>query len=345
MKIVVAPDKFKGSLSASEAAAAMAVGLGEAFPSATIVKIPIADGGEGTMALISELIGATVIEVCVTGPNGSPVDAKYAIAGKRAVIEMSAASGFMLVPESARDPWVASTFGTGELIADALQRGVDEIIIGIGGSATNDGGKGMAEALGYQFDEQFRMTKAPEQLPAIKITVACDVDNPLLGPLGCTRVFGPQKGIQERDFERHETRLANLSASVPAVSPETPGAGAAGGLGFGLMAFCGAQLCSGFELVAQLSGLQSEIAAADLVITGEGRMDAQTLMGKGPAGVADMARSAGVRIIGLCGSAEGESALLERFDQIITLEGSASDQQDSIARAAELLESVCRGLS
>jgi glycerate kinase len=338
VKIVVAPDKFKGSLSAGEAAAAISRGLRHHFPSAEVVEIPIADGGEGTMALISESLGAEQVEVEVTGPMGMPVNARYGIAGRRAVMEMSAASGFLLVPSDQRDPWRATTFGTGEMILDAVARGAEEIIIGIGGSATNDGGKGMAEALAFEFDEAFKLVGSPEEPFSVRIVTACDVDNPLLGESGCTRIYGPQKGIQIGDFERHELRLANLAASVPHISPLTPGAGAAGGLGFGLMAFCGAELRPGFDLVAELTGLEQEIAGADLVITGEGSMDAQTLRGKGPAGVADMARAAGKRCLGFCGVAEGREALLERFDEVVSISDLASSPEESIREAAALLE-------
>ena len=234
------------------------------------------------------------------------------------------------------------------MIADALSRGVDEVIIGIGGSATNDGGAGMAEALGFQFhrtpDGALQKIVSPESPPGerAKFVTACDVNNPLLGSDGCTRVYGPQKGILPGDFERHERRLEGLAAvvarDVAEIAPATPGAGAAGGLGFGLMAFCGAELLPGFDLVSELSGLESAIASADLVVTGEGSLDAQTLMGKGPAGVAELARSAGKPIVAFCGVAREREALEQRFDAVISLEGLAKSQEDSVSRAAELLE-------
>ena len=181
-----------------------------------------------------------------------------------------------------------------------------------------------------------------------RIQVACDVSNPLLGEHGCTRVYGPQKGIAPEDFERHERRLAALVEAVArelkAIPGDTPGAGAAGGLGFGLMAFCGAELRSGFDLVAELSGLEAKIAGADLVVTGEGRMDAQTLMGKGPAGVAEMARAAGTRVLALCGIARDRGALMQRFDEVISLETLATSPEDSMIRAGELLEKAAAGL-
>ena len=351
MKIVVAPDKFKGSLSAVDAAAAISRGLSKGYLDAEIVEIPIADGGEGTMELISSALDAEAVDVRVTDPLGEPITARYGLAGRRAIIEMSAASGLQLAPAERRDPWLAETFGTGLMIEDALGRGAEEIIVGIGGSATNDGGTGMARALGFEFhlDGKGRLAEieAPPELPGdlARFVAACDVANPLLGPDGCTRVYGSQKGIVPEDFTRHEERLARLAEVVrqdvaAEISPDTPGAGAAGGLGFGLMAFCGAKLRSGFDLVAEVTGLEQEIATADLVVTGEGSMDAQTLMGKGPMGVADLARGAGKQVVAVCGIVRDEAALLERFDEVISLESLAAGAEDSMARAAELLESA-----
>ena len=352
MKIVVAPDKFKGSLTAGKAAAAISRGLRTRFPDAEIVEIPIADGGEGTMELISTALGAEVVEVLATGPLDEPITVKYGLAGERAIIEMSAASGLQLVPEDQRDPWMANTYGTGLVIMDALLNGADEIIIGIGGSATNDGGAGMAQALGFEFrlspDGDLSRIYPPTDRPGdmAKFVAACDVSNRLLGVNGCTRIFGPQKGIVPEDFDRHEERLRQLAEKVDVdvanVSPDTPGAGAAGGLGFGLMAFCGAELRPGFDLVAELTGLEREIGTADLVVTGEGCMDSQTLMGKGPAGVADLARAAGKRVVALCGLAREQKALLGRFDTVISLEDLANGVEDSMRRGAELLEEATR---
>ena len=350
-KIVIAPDKFKGSLSAVEAAAAISRGIRKSYPEAECVELPIADGGEGTMELISQALEAEPVDVDVTGPFGDAVTASYAIARRKtAIMEMSAASGLALVAEEGLDPWEATTFGTGEMILDALLRGAEKVVVGIGGSATNDGGAGMAEALGYLLrrstDGALVDILPPKTHPSeqAKFVTACDVSNPLLGPVGCTRVYGPQKGIAAEDFGRHEARLRRLAEivarDVADVSPDTPGAGAAGGLGFGLMAFCGAELRSGFDLVAELTGLEQQIASADLVITGEGSMDAQTLMGKGPAGVADLARASGKKVLAVCGVAHEKGALLERFDDVTSLAEESKSVEDSMARAAELLESV-----
>jgi len=354
MRILVAADKFKGSLSAWEACAAIAGGLRVAFPAAEVAQSPIADGGEGTMTLLSELLDAELVEARVSGPLGDAVVARYGMAGRRAILEMSAASGLLLVPQGKLDPWGASTFGTGEMIMDALRRGANEVIIGIGGSATNDGGRGMAEALGYGFaidpDRGALRITRPAVSPAEQaiFQVACDVSNPLLGELGCTRVYGPQKGLGPGDLARHEQRLAELAEAVSLdltpIPCNSPGAGAAGGLGFGLMAFCGAELRPGFDLIAELSGLEAEIARADLVITGEGSMDAQTLMGKGPAGVAEMARSAGARVIALCGIARDREALGRRFDEVISLESLTDSREESMDCARELLEKAAAGL-
>ncbi len=356
MRVLVAPDKFKGSLKAAEAAEAIAEGLGTAFEAKCM---PIADGGDGTAGVLCEAMGGEWREVNVHDALGREVTAGFGLAisnGRRlALLEMSEASGLARLAESERDPWRASTEGTGELIRAAMNAGAEKIIVGIGGSATNDGGTGMAQALGFRFidGDGHRLERLPEQLADVEsivrateaipeIVVACDVENPLLGEQGATRVYGPQKGVLDEEMEKHEERLAHLADLVErdlgVDYRDEPGAGAAGGLGFGLLSFCGAELQSGFELVADLVGLRDAIAAADLVITGEGSLDAQTLMGKGPGGVAKMARELGRPVVAFCGRATDRDALDQIFDGVFAISGPRVSEADAMARAEELLK-------
>jgi glycerate kinase len=304
MRILVASDKWKGSLSAPAACAAMRRGLQAVWPAAEILERPIADGGEGTAEALAGACGGQQIHLEVTGPLGSPVQAGYALLPDgTAVIEMAAASGLALT-NGTLDPWQATTRGVGELMVDAARRGAQRIIVGLGGSATNDGGAGMAAALGWKFDAlpiASRVVGRPAIPWSIETLAACDVTNPLLGPRGCTRVFGPQKGVSDRDVAAFEEALASLASGFPPTIATTPGAGAAGGLGFGLMAFCGATIVSGFGIVADLLRLEETIASADLVVTGEGSLDDQTLDGKGPHGVATLAHRHGRPVVGIGG--------------------------------------------
>jgi len=358
MKILIAPDKFKGTLSGAEAASAIARGLG----GHELTLLPVADGGEGTAEVLGAALGGRWIDVEVTGPLGAPVRAGFSLVadasggGGLAVMEMSSASGLALLDGVALDPWAASTRGTGELILAARDAQVDRILIGIGGSATNDGGAGMAAALGFRFLDATGedIDEVPERCGEVadivpdlaldlpEITVACDVVNPLLGQNGATRVYGPQKGVGERDMARHEERMSCFAAVVAAEVGEdyreAPGAGAAGGLGFGLMSFCDAELRPGFDLVAEALGLAAAIAAADLVITGEGALDAQSLQGKAPAGVAAMARAAGVPVVAFCGSCEDSPALRGRFDRVLPLVDGEVGLAAAMARPAEVLQ-------
>jgi glycerate 2-kinase len=343
MRIVIAPDKFKGSLSAVEAASAMAEGIRLVEPGAEVEIFPMADGGEGTVEAIATATGAEVRQKKVQGPlPGQDVLASWgfipalstAVAGladgavPTAVIEMALASGFTLVPESKRDPMLTTTRGTGELVLEALDAGCRNIIVGIGGSATVDGGTGLAEALGYRFlDDQGRelpgrgsslreiRTIDPSgrdpRIPSTRFLIASDVDSPLTGPHGAARVFGPQKGAtpdQVEELDRGLGNLGNLIGQTLGIDVlELPGAGAAGGLGAGLVAFCGATVSSGARLVAEVTGLASRIKGADLVLTGEGSYDSQTARGKTPAAVAAMAAEAGVPAIIVAGSVADDS--------------------------------------
>lgn len=324
MKIVIAPDSFKESLSAPEVAAAIARGWQRVFPEAECLLRPMADGGEGTVDALLAAVGGERRECWVRGPMGEPVRAHWGWLGEgTAVIEMAAASGLHWVPREQRDARVASSFGTGELIAEALQAGASRIILGLGGSATNDAGAGLLQALGMRFlDDQGRELAAggaalaaldqldlsglDARLLQVQIEVAADVDNPLCGARGASAVFGPQKGATPEQVAELDTALGRFARIAAATlgedHAEYPGVGAAGGLGFAARAFLKATFRPGIELVAELSGLAEAVQGANLVITGEGRMDAQTLHGKTPVGVARVAQDAGVPVIALAGS-------------------------------------------
>jgi len=356
MRVLIAPDKFKGSISAAEAAEAIAEGLGSGFESR---NLPIADGGEGTSEAICQALGGRWILCQAADPLGRPVEAGYALVETdgvpTAVLEMSQASGLWRVSEAERNPQHSSTFGTGQMIQDAIRNGARKIILGIGGSATNDGGSGMAQALGYRFlDSQGNpVRELPSQLTKVarieaprlpnwpEFITACDVTNPLLGENGATRVYGPQKGVQPADFYEFEARLEHLADLVKldlgVDAREIPGAGAAGGLGFGTLAFCQARLQQGFALVSELLDLEEAILGADLVITGEGSLDAQTLNGKGPDGVARLARQHNKPIIAFAGRTDGSSALDEAFDRVYTIRPEGVSVEESMRCARSFL--------
>jgi glycerate kinase len=353
MRILIAPDKFKGSLEAEAVASIIAGVLEERYPDAVVECCPIADGGEGTARVLCAAMDGRWVTVPVKNALGVSVDAGFSLAISEGemvgLVDMSAACGLAMLPEEARDPWRASTEGVGMLLKAAANAGAGRMVLGIGGSATNDGGAGMAKALGFVFlSASGEIIEAiPERLMEVvdvfdslerdlpEIVVACDVTNPLLGPEGATRVYGPQKGIAAEDSARHDERLGHLVDLLGAGEIATrPGAGAAGGLGFGLMRFLGAELEPGFELVAEVTGLRGRIEAADIVITGEGSIDAQTLMGKGPAGVARMAKAAGKKVVAFCGVASVESPL---FDEILPICPPGMERRDAMAAATELL--------
>jgi glycerate kinase len=357
MRLLLALDKFKGSLTAKQASQAILRGLRRAGFDGPINVCPIADGGEGFTESIFTALGGEWKELLVSDAQGRPIPAKYALIQRNekrvAAMEMSAASGLALVSDLPLDPRTASTHGTGEMMLHALQCGAQRILLGIGGSATNDGGSGMAGVLGYQFlDESENPVKAlPADLEKVhriakehripcEVDVACDVTNPLLGEHGATRVYGPQKGVKDIDFfEKRLERLADLVArDLGCDHRNQPGAGAAGGLGFGLMSFCGAELHCGFDLVAEITGLEEKILAADVIITGEGKLDSQTLHGKGPVGVARMARAAGKKVIGVGGIIDDSPALREAFDALWHVKPEGMSVKEALARAPELLE-------
>ena len=337
MRIVIAPDKFKGCLDAPGVADAIAAGISHFDPTIEVHRCPVADGGEGTVAALVEATGGRFIRSTVTGPLPEmKVDAEFGLLGDghTAVIEMAAASGLALLAEVDRDPMATTTFGTGELIRAAVDMGVRHIIVGLGGSATVDGGIGCAQACGHtiilQDGEAVSMSEPltgadigrvvlikrhrGEATDRVKITIASDVNNVLCGPLGAARIFGPQKGATPRQVEILDAALQQLAARCDAQSiADTPGAGAAGGLGFGLMAFFGAALRPGFSLIADTINLADQLRGADLCFTGEGRMDGQTAHGKTVAGVAAMCKQLKIPCVALVGSiGEGAESCLEQ---------------------------------
>ena len=322
MRVVIAPDKFKGSLDAAGVTAALAAGVHDVIPGAECVLVPMADGGDGTVAAFVAG-GATAIRVVVPGPLGTPVQAEYARDGSTAIIEMAAASGLNV--ESVREPRRASTEGTGVLMRDALDHGARRIVLGIGGSATTDGGAGTLAALGARFYdragmpleatpsglatlERIDLSGLDTRLRKVDLAVACDVDNPLLGPNGAAAIYGPQKGAQAADVAFLERVLTRLADAMQAATGEDlralPGAGAAGGLGWALAGACGARLERGVTLVAEVRGLADALRGADWCFTGEGRIDAQTLHGKVVVGVAEFAGRAGVPVAAFGGSVD-----------------------------------------
>ena len=358
MRILVAPDKFKGSIPALAAAEAIARGWQRARPADEIELAPIADGGEGFAETLCGALGGEWIHCEALDPLGRKVSARYAWIATRklAVIDMCEASGLWRLQPEECAPLTANTFGAGQLIRNAATRGAQTILIGLGGSATTDGGIGMAAALGYETfaADGARLEPTPAHLASLakilkgdaidlpEIIAACDVQNPLLGPRGTARVFSPQKGADARTVEALEKamqRLADVLASdLGCDFRDEPGAGAAGGFGFGLMSFCGAKMRSGFEVVAEILGLNDRIAASDLVITGEGRLDDQTLDGKGPAGVAALAHQHGKRVLAFAGSISPDAALEEIFDATCGIVDEAVSLETAMQRGAEFLE-------
>jgi len=366
MKILIAPDKFKGSLSARDVAENIAAGIREVRSDVDVEIVPVADGGEGTAEVISAALGGSSVRVRVHDPLGREIEAGYARidASNLAVMEMSEAAGMRLLRPNEYDAERANTFGVGEMILGAVKKGARQIILGLGGSATNDGGFGMARALGYRFldedreltdgmSELVRLTQilSPAQNPwrEVKIVAAVDVKNPLLGESGATRVFGPQKGAQPNQIAVMEQALTTL-AEVVAKSfgfdfRDEPGAGAAGGLGFGLMSFSGATIRSGFDVLSDAIGLQAKMKDSDIVITGEGSLDRQTLDGKAPGEVAKMARRLGKKVFAVVGRAEADEQVLALFDHVYTLSEPGLGERESIERAPELLRERGRQLA
>jgi len=366
MKIVIAPDSYKESLSASEVAQAIEKGFREIFPDAQYVSVPVADGGEGTVEAMIAATQGTEYTARVTGPLGEPVDACWGISGdgKTAFIEMAAASGLALVPPAQRNPLITTSRGTGELILQALEQGARNIIIGIGGSATNDGGAGMVQALGAKLCDAngseigngggslinlnaIDITALDPRLRECTIRVACDVTNPLTGDKGASRIFGPQKGATEAlivELDRNLDHYADMiKKSLDIDVKDVPGAGAAGGMGAALMAFLGAELRSGIEIVTQALNLEEHIHDCTWVVTGEGRIDSQSINGKVPVGVAQVAKKYHKPVIGIAGSLTNDVGVVHQYGidavfsvltSISTLEEAFRGAFDNIYRAS-----------
>jgi glycerate kinase len=363
MRILIAPDKFKGSLDAREVAASIETGFRDVLPDAMIHRMPVSDGGEGTAAVIHEACGGEWVSCAAHDALGRPIEARYVWLpdSATAVIEMSEAAGGRHLSTHERDLFRADTYGVGEMLRDAANRGATEIVLGLGGSATNDGGFGMARALGFRFlagdrelvagpVELINLTAIlPVEPPAVQLIAAADVKNPLLGPRGATRVFGPQKGGTPDQLDLLERALARLAEIVNRDLGrdfrDSPGAGAAGGLGFGMMSFCRATIRSGFDVVSDFIGLRSAIEKADVVITGEGNLDAQTLEGKAPAGVASMARHLGKPVHAIVGAVEDSAETRGLFESITPLVRDDTSAEEALANATLLLRDRARTLA
>lgn len=364
MRILIAPDKFKGSLSAREVAESIAVGMHDVLPNAELDLVPVADGGEGTAEVICSACQGEWVMCDAHDALGRPISARYAWLQKSetAVMEMSETAGMWRVAPAERDPFCSNTYGVGEMLLDAAWRQANEVIVGLGGSATNDGGFGMARALGFRFLNgsnaelngpvsdllHLEHISPPPNLVLPRVRAAVDVKNPLLGARGATRTFGPQKGVASDQLEVFEEALGRLADVVArdlgCDFRKIPGAGAAGGLGFGLMSFCGATISPGFELVAEMLHLDAIMQRADIVVTGEGHLDDQTLEGKAPAGVARLARRLGKRVFAIVGCATEETITREIFDGVLVLEQPPITREESMRQTARLLQQRAREL-
>lgn len=370
MKIVIAPDSYKESLSATEVAQAIEKGFREIFPEAQFVSVPVADGGEGTVeAMIAATQGRAVTST-VTGPLGDTVEAQWGISGdgSTAFIEMAAASGLALVPPELRNPLITTSYGTGELILQALESGVKKIIIGIGGSATNDGGAGMVQALGAKLGDangadigfgggslmslnHIDITGLDARLQSCSIRVACDVTNPLTGEFGASFIFGPQKGASEAMIGELDRNLAHyaevIKKSLRVDVKDVPGSGAAGGMGAALMAFLGAELLSGIEIVTQALNLEEHIHDCTLVVTGEGRLDSQSIHGKVPVGVASVAKKYHKPVIGIAGSLTRDVGIVHQYgiDSVFSVLNRIGSLEEAFRDAADNIYLTSRNVA
>ncbi|MFC7678866.1 glycerate kinase [Paenibacillus sp. GCM10028914] len=359
---MLAPDSFKESMTAKEVCNAMEIGIKRAIPDAQCIHVPMADGGEGTVQSLVDATGGTLVQKEVTGPLGTPVLAHYGILGdgKTGVIEMASASGIHHVTKETKNPLITTTLGTGELIKECIEKGITEIILGIGGSATNDGGTGMAKALGYKFLDQdgnelqlgggylgalnkIDVTDVHPKLKDVKILVASDVTNPLCGEQGASAVFGPQKGATPEmvklldDNLRHYSEIVKQQLGVEIL--DVPGAGGAGGLGGGLIAFTNSTMKKGIEIVIEYTGLKEKLKNVDYCFTGEGGIDFQTKFGKAPYGVAQAAKSVNcdMKVIALAGyvGKDVETLYDEGFDAIFGIVPGAADIETLLSRGKE----------
>ncbi|MDR6236948.1 glycerate kinase [Pseudomonas oryzihabitans] len=369
MKIVIAPDSFKESLSAAGVASALARGLRQALPQAELVECPLGDGGEGTLDAVLAATGGEARQAQVTGPLGEPVKARWGwLAEQRtAFVEMASASGLELVPKARREVLVATSRGTGELLRAALDEGAERLVLAIGGSATNDGGAGLLQALGVRLLDEHGKELAPggaalaklarieltdlhPRLAEVEVVIAADVDNPLCGPQGASHIFGPQKGASPAQVRQLDEALAHFAAITAATLgrdvKDQPGAGAAGGVGFAALAFLQATFRAGIEVVAELVGLEAALQDADLALTGEGRLDGQTLRGKTPAGVLRLARRHGVPVVAVAGSlGDGYDALYEQgLAAAFSLVPGPLSLEEAVTQAEVLLERTARDI-
>ncbi|SMY36728.1 Glycerate 2-kinase [Photobacterium malacitanum] len=370
MKIIIAPDSYKESLTAMEVATAIETGFRQVMPTAEYIKLPMADGGEGTVQSLIDATNGTIIQHAVTGPLGEQVPGFFGIMGdgKTAVIEMAAASGLHLVTPEQRNPLLTTSYGTGELILAALDHGVEHIIVGIGGSATNDGGIGMAQALGVQLRDSngqplgfggqalaqlatIDISHIDPRLATIKLEVACDVDNPLCGPKGASQVFGPQKGATPAMVVELDKNLAHYAAimhrDLAIDVKHMAGAGAAGGMGAALLGLFNAQLRSGIEIVIDAVNLETIVKDADLVITGEGRIDSQTIHGKTPIGVARTAKKFNKPVIGIAGCLSQDCGVVHQhgIDAVFSIVPAAMNLEQAFKDAAINVELTARNVA
>ncbi|WLP59598.1 glycerate kinase [Bacillus pumilus] len=370
MKIVIAPDSFKESLSAYETACAIERGFHAILPDAEYIKLPMADGGEGTVQSLVDATGGYIINHVVTGPLGDPVDAFFGMLGdgETAVIEMAAASGLHLVPQEKRNPLLTTSRGTGELMLAALDQGAKHVIIGLGGSATNDGGVGMMQGLGAAFLDQAGQELSPgggalhqlasidltgldPRLQSVRLEAACDVDNPLTGERGASAVFGPQKGADTEMVQVLDKNLAHLAQvaeqQLHISFGDAAGAGAAGGLGASLLGFLHADLQRGIDIVLKAVQFNDVIKEADLVVTGEGRIDQQTIYGKTPIGVAKAAKQYHLPVIGIAGSLSKDSAVVHEhgIDALFSIVPGVTSLSEAMRDGAIHVERTARNIA
>ncbi|PSW73817.1 glycerate kinase [Photobacterium sp. GB-50] len=370
MKIIIAPDSYKESLTAMEVATAIENGFRQVLPNAEYIKLPMADGGEGTVQSLVDASNGRIIECTVTGPLGEQVNGFFGLMGdgKTAIIEMAAASGLHLVSPEQRNPMLTTSFGTGELILAALDKGVEHIIVGIGGSATNDGGIGMAQALGVRLQDEnnnpicfgggalarlhhIDISNIDPRLAQVKLEVACDVDNPLCGEKGASQVFGPQKGATPEMVVQLDSNLAHyaeiIKRDLGTDVKDMAGAGAAGGMGAALLGLFNAQLRPGIEIVMDAVNLADVLKDADLVITGEGRIDSQTIHGKTPIGVARTAKRFNKPVIGIAGclSYDCDVVYEHGIDAVFSVVPRSVSLAEALAEAAINVELTARNVA
>lgn len=370
MKIVIAPDSYKESMSAQDVAAQIEKGFRDVFPDACYVKLPVADGGEGTVEAMVAATNGRIVNVKVTGPLGDNIAAFFGLSGdeKTAFIEMAAASGLEQVPAQQRNPLLTTSYGTGELIRCALDHGVEHCIIGIGGSATNDGGAGMAQALGAKLLDasgsqigfgggeldklaSIDIGELDARIKKCRFEVACDVTNPLTGEQGASAIFGPQKGATDQMIEQLDNALGHYAEVIrhdlDTDVEQVPGAGAAGGMGAALLAFCSADLRQGIEIVTEALGLDEIVRDASLVITGEGRIDSQTIHGKVPIGVARVAKRYDKPVIGIAGSLTADVGVVHEhgLDAVFSVLYHICSLEEALDNAAENVRMTARNIA